>query len=288
MPPLEQDIPNSVCVKEGKLPCEESTFTKDDLQSRRQLAEGVGLFETAAGADICSCVQSPDIALKLCIECNALHNVSCTSLKECVVQSHCILSPDLTNTMIEEMMPIFSPGGSREDASPPLAGCSTAASPLVICDDSSQLPKPFPYHHCCDLTQLDPKVLCLTCGVFHSGSCREKDLCQKNHKFKPLGVCSCGSTCTRKPLVLCRYCGSEYCLQCWFRNPLTCSCGQTFDQSPVWVFALTRRSPCLKPAVRKSKTVDHKFRCCLDTVPSFILMCTRITRLLSDHVCWHY
>lgn len=233
MPPLEQDVPSSVCGQEGKLPCEESTFTKDDLQSRSQLAEGAGLFEAAAGADVCSCVQSPDIALKRCLVCNALHSVSSGSLKECVVQRHCTVSPDLTNATIEEMMPIFSQGGSREDASPPLAGCGTAASPLVICDDSSQLPKPFPFHHCCDLAQLDPKVLCLTCGVFHSGSCSEKDVCQKKHTFKPLGVCSCGSTCTRNPLVLCRYCGSEYCLQCWFRNPVTCSCGQTFDQTPV-------------------------------------------------------
>lgn len=158
MPPLEQDFPNSVCVKEGKLPCEESTFNKDDSQSRSQQLGG---------------------------------------------------------------------------ASPPLAGGSTAASPLVICDDSSQSPKAIPYHHCCDLSQLNPQVLCVTCGVFHSSSCREKDLCQTNHEFKPLGVCSCGSTCTRKPLILCRYCGSEYCQYCWYRNPLVCTCGQTFDQSPV-------------------------------------------------------
>lgn len=159
-PPEQQDSPTSVCVKEGRLPCEESPFAKDDPQARSQ----------QVGA-----------------------------------------------------------------ASAPLAGCgSAAASPLAVCDDASQSPKPMPFHQCCDLAQLDPQVLCLTCGVFHAAACREKDLCQKTHKCKPLGVCcSCGSTCTRKPLVLCRYCGSEYCRNCWYRNPLACTCGQTFDQSPV-------------------------------------------------------
>lgn len=234
MPPLEQDVPNSVCVKEGQLPCEESTLDRDDSPSRSQRADRGGLCKTGAGASVCSCVRSPEISLKLCTECSALHNVSCTLFKECIGQSHYIVSPDLTKETTEKLAAIFSQGGSRGGAAPPLAGCSTAASPLFRCDDSGQSPKPIPFHRCCDLAQLDPQVLCLTCRVFHSGSCREKDLCQKTHQSKPLGVCSCGrSTCPRKPLVLCRYCGNEYCRDCWYRNPLVCTCGQTFEQSPV-------------------------------------------------------
>lgn len=231
--PLEQDVPHPGCVKEGKLPCEESPFSQDDSQPRSQQAERAALGKTVAGADICSCVQSPDVSLKLCNDCNALHSVSCAVLQECVGHSHYAVSPDLTDQTMEELTAVFSKGGSRRGASPPLVRCSTAASPLVSCDDLSQPAKPFPYHHCCDPAQLDPQLLCLTCEVFHSGSCREKNLCQKNHNVKLLGLCSCGSTCTRKPMVLCRYCGQEYCRHCWYRDPLSCSCGQTFDQSPV-------------------------------------------------------
>lgn len=233
MPPLEQDAPKSVCVKEGKRPCEESAFLKDDSLSRSQQGEGAALRRTVAGADVCSCVQSPDISLTCCLECNALHTVSCTLLEECTAQRHHTVSPDLTNKTIEELTGVFSKGGSRGATAPPLVGDSAAPSPLAVCDDSSQSPKPMAYHHCCDPAQLDPQVLCLTCEVFHSASCRQKDLCQTNHQFKTLGVCSCGSACTRKPLVLCRYCGKEYCRHCWYRNPLACTCGQTFDQSPV-------------------------------------------------------
>lgn len=226
MAPLEQDLPHPACLKEGKPPCEESTFNKEQ-EPRSQQAEPAGPCKTVAEANVCSCVQSPDVSLQLCIDCNAWHSVSC------VEQSQCAVSPGLTDATIEELTAAFSQGGSRGAAAPPLAGCSTAASPLITCDDSSQPRKPIPYHHCCDPAQPDPQVLCLTCGVFHSGSCREKNLCQKNHQVKPLGVCSCGSTCTRKPMVLCRYCAQEYCRHCWYRNPLACSCGQTFDQSPV-------------------------------------------------------
>lgn len=215
-------MPNSACGKDCKVPCEDSASNKDDSQSRSQQAEGPGLCGTVAGANICSCAQSPDIAAKLCIECNALHGASSSLLTECSALSHYTVSPDLPNKTIEGLTAEFSQAGTTR--------CDTAAS---LCDDASWSPKPIPYHHCCDLAQLDPRVLCLTCGVFHSGSCREKDFCRKNHKFKPLGVCLCGKTCKRQPLVLCRYCGREYCRLCWYRNPLTCTCGQTFDQSPV-------------------------------------------------------
>lgn len=257
MSPQEQDIPNSACAKEGKLPCEESAFNKDP-QPQSQQAGPVGLSKSLAEADnLCSCLQSPDISLKLCIQCSTLHNVSCALLQNCIMQDHYIELPDPDDLMTAT----FSQGGSGGGAS----CCTAAASPSVIHDNSASmglLPKPNCYHHCCNLAQLDPQVLCLTCGFFHSSSCKEIDLCQKHHKLKLLGVCSCGLTCDRTPLVLCRYCGNEYCRQCWYRSPVMCTCGQTFDQSPVWFFfkfrlesvALSRRGSCLKPAMRKTKS----------------------------------
>lgn len=248
MSPLEQDVTNAVRVKDGKLPCEEATFNKDDPQSQSQQVEPVGLCKNVAEAEnLCSCLQSSDIFLKHCIPCNTLHNTSCTLLQDCIVQGHYVALPDATtNHTIDESNTAFPPGACRGGASPALAGCSAAASPLAICDDSnsiSQPPKPIPFHYCCDLSEIDLQVLCLSCGLFHSRSCREIDFCQKHHKFKLLGVCSCGRQCSRKPLVLCRYCGNEYCRQCWFRNPVACTCGQTFDQSPVWFFFLSSFFP---------------------------------------------
>lgn len=213
---LEHDAGNSARVKEGKLPCEESTFNKDDAQPQSQQVEPAGLGDIIAEANtFCSCLRSPEVSLKLCIECNALHNVSCALLQDCIVQSHCIVLPDPADQATEEL---------------------NAASPLAVGDDPTPIIQPLksiPFHLCCDLSQLDPQLLCLTCGVFHSRSCREIDLCQKRHQIKRLGVCPCGSTCSRKPLVLCHYCGNEYCRLCWFRNPVACTCGQTFNQSPV-------------------------------------------------------
>lgn len=209
---LEPDVANSARAKEGKRPREESAFTKDDGQSQSQQAEPAALGNSAAEADaFCTCLQSPEVSLKLCIECNTLHNVSCALLQDCIVQSHSIALP-----------------GPTDQSSEGSSAASPDASPAI-----RQPLKPMPFHYCCDLSQLDPQLLCLTCGVFHSCSCREIDLCQSLHQVKRLGVCACGSTCSRKPLVLCHYCGSEYCLPCWFRSPVICACGQTFDQSPV-------------------------------------------------------
>uniref|UniRef100_A0A3B5KM50 Spermatogenesis-associated protein 2 PUB-like domain-containing protein n=1 Tax=Takifugu rubripes TaxID=31033 RepID=A0A3B5KM50_TAKRU len=213
---LEQDVANSARVKEGKPPREESTFSKDDAQSQSQQVEPAGFGESLAEAHaFCSCLQSPEVSLKLCIECNTLHDVACALLQDCIVQSHCIALPDPTDRATAQ---------------------SNAAAPAAGGDDSAPISpplKPTPFHHCCDLSQLDPQLLCLTCGVFHSRSCRETDLCQKRHQIKRLGVCPCGSTCSRDPLVLCHYCGNEYCRPCWFRSPVVCTCGQTLNQSPV-------------------------------------------------------
>lgn len=125
---------------------------------------------------------------------------------------------------------------SGVSATPTLTSSTAAMSSLGLGDEynpkSIVLPlDPITYHECCDLAHLDPRSFCLTCRVFHSSSCRNMDQCQSHHTMKRLGVCSCGRPCSRKPLVLCRYCGNEYCRDCWYRSPVECSCGQTFDQS---------------------------------------------------------
>lgn len=147
---------------------------------------------------------------------------------------------DNATVRIEDPRAVSPQGGglraSGASASPTLTSSTTAMSSLGLCDKyspESVVPSrdPITYHDCCDLAHLDPRVFCSSCRVFHSSPCRNIDRCQSQHPIKWLGVCSCGRACSRNPLVLCRYCGNEYCTDCWYRSPVECSCGQTFDLS---------------------------------------------------------
>ncbi|XP_070828471.1 spermatogenesis associated 2-like [Chaetodon trifascialis] len=232
--PLEADTTrsSSASMKKDRRPCEESD--KADSQLRSSQVEAMGLCKSEAEANhFCSCLQSPHLCVKLCIQCNAMHDITCALLQQCYRASHHLV---LHDSMAEELRAV-SPQErglrvSGRSASPVPA--TAALSSLGLDDDPKSIITsihPITYHECCDLAQLDPQILCLSCSVFHSDSCREKDFCQIHHKIKPLGVCSCGRPCCRKPLVLCRYCGNEYCRDCWYRNPVVCICGKTFDQS---------------------------------------------------------
>ncbi|XP_029289038.1 spermatogenesis associated 2-like [Cottoperca gobio] len=236
--PLESDTSrsSSASMKQGRRPCEESRFDKADSQSCR--AEAIALGQSEAEANhLCSCLQSPRVCLKLCIECNTLHDIGCALLQHCNRQSHHMVYSDNTREEVKELRALSPQGGSlrvSDITASPTFNSSTAMSSLALCDEpKSIIPSlhPITYHDCCDLTHLDPQVLCLSCSVFHSGTCRGIEYCQEYHKIKQLGKCPCGKACSRTPLVLCRYCGNEYCNACWYRRPVVCTCGQTFDQS---------------------------------------------------------
>ncbi|TNN00972.1 hypothetical protein fugu_012218 [Takifugu bimaculatus] len=120
---LEQDVANPARVKEGKPPREESAFSKDDAQSQSQQVEPAGFGEGLAEAHaFCSCLQSPDVSLKLCIECNTLHDVACALLQDCIVQSHCIALPDPTDRATAQSNAAAPAAGGDDSApiSPPL------------------------------------------------------------------------------------------------------------------------------------------------------------------------
>lgn len=263
--PLEADTTrsSSASMKQDRRPCEESTFDKADSQSHSLQAEAMGLCKSEAEANsFCSCLQSPYLYVKLCIQCNTLHHFTCALLQQCNMESHRVVFADNMTERMEELRAALPlEGGLRvsgRSVSPVLS--NAAMSSLVLGDEpKSIIPSlhPITYHNCCDLAQPDPQVLCVSCSVFHSGSCRGLDFCQINHKTKPLGVCSCGTPCSRNPPVLCRYCGNEYCRDCWYRNPVVCKCGQTFDQSSSVWFVLEKcctneaqlaKSQCLKSA----------------------------------------
>lgn len=230
---------SSASMKQSKPSCEELPFKMADSQSHSLQVEAMGLCKSEAEANNpCSCLQSPHPYLELCIQCNALHDITCALLQSCHRKGHHMVSHGNMTEESKEMRAVSPQGGSPRvsglSASPTLTSSSAAMSSLMLYDDPKSINPslhPITYHDCCNLSQLDPQFLCHSCGVFHSSFCREIKVCQIRHKVKPLGVCSCGRTCSRDPLVLCRYCGNEYCNDCWYRNPVVCTCGQTFDQS---------------------------------------------------------
>lgn len=246
--------------RQGRHPCEESRFDKADLQSQAgslQL-EAMGLSKSETEVS-CSCLQSPHHYQSHCIECETWHSNTCALLEHCCSVEHSVVTSFSTAEEMKESGAVSTQSEilrvSDLRTSPSLTTSSAVMSSLSLCDKS--IIHPISYHDCCNLSQLDPEVLCYSCSVFHSLKCRNVDYCKVHHTIKQLRECVCGKPCSRKPLVLCRYCGNEYCTDCWYRNPVICKCGQTFDQSSsVWfVFeeyctneAQLAKSQCLNSA----------------------------------------
>ncbi|RVE72332.1 hypothetical protein OJAV_G00060810 [Oryzias javanicus] len=136
-------------------------------------------------------------------------DVSCAHLRKCPTRHSVDYGMERPNGSIERR-PADSPPGEDPEAPPP---------------------QRIHFHTCCDLPRPDPRVLCRSCNLFHSASCLDAVLCEGQHAVVPLGACSCGKESSRNPPVLCRYCGRDYCKDCWYRSPVTCVCGRTLDQS---------------------------------------------------------
>ncbi|XP_056271909.1 spermatogenesis associated 2-like [Pseudoliparis swirei] len=219
-PPAAPSIREHACV--SKLDC--------------QLTTPPGRCQSAASAGpLCECHHIALLCLRRCVDCDVTHDVACASFQRCRLAHHRIELPDSPAEEEREFRAPSPHGVSLRaaGASPTLSG-GDAMSSFALCDaPGAMMPPlhPIAYHGCCDLARPDPRALCVSCGVFHAGTCRDIAFCQSHHDLRPLGVCACGRECSRKPLVLCRYCGSEYCSDCWYRSPVACSCGQTFDQS---------------------------------------------------------
>ncbi|KAM9854090.1 spermatogenesis associated 2-like [Aulostomus maculatus] len=231
VPPLSRTSESlSASTRHGRCLGEEAMFDRANGQSCSPQAESMRVGKSRAEASLCICLQAPNLYPRQCLECNTLHDITCALLQHCSLQGHRVL--DIVET--EESAESRSLGAGALHSSPTLTSSSAAMTSILLLDDPKstvQTRHPISYHNCCDVTRLDPHLVCLSCSVFHSGSCSGMELCQTEHNIKKLGVCSCGRPCSRKPLTLCRYCGNEYCNDCWYRNPVICACGQTFDQS---------------------------------------------------------
>lgn len=235
MTPLESESTRSSSSAgrgQARRPYEESGFDQADAQSVSLQFGVMGLSRSVPETNhFCSCLQSSPLCPNHCTECNTLHHITCDLLQHCKMNNHSIVRSYIT----PEESEAASAQSECLDVGDMSAISLTSSTSLVPCDDPESLHPSLPpitYHDCCNLAQLDPQLLCRTCNVFHSRSCRDVDRCQsQHHEVQKLGVCLCGKTCPRNPLVLCRYCGKEYCRDCWYRNPVACICGQTFDQS---------------------------------------------------------
>ncbi|XP_056454399.1 spermatogenesis associated 2-like [Gadus chalcogrammus] len=230
----------SAATKQVASPDEDSqshNFDRSEVQPSIAMMPAFGLPQSEDSSPpspehVCGCVQLSSSHLKICLDCNTLHGLTCSSLQKCSSNQHILVRTYKNKEKSGKTRPpssqgLHEPGWCR----PPSRAKDEAAMSMLLCDTTDSIvktPQPITFHSCCDQT-LEPQYVCFTCKVFHSDSCREWLSCEQGHKTKPLQVCPCGMACPRTPIVLCRYCGTEYCTNCWYRNPVQCTCGETFD-----------------------------------------------------------
>lgn len=235
----------SVSTKQGRRSREGSkklAFDKADSELHSMNLQPMGICKSEVlpspeAKQICSC-ESDSPYFQQCSECNTLHDVTCAFSQNCLSKGHCVLVFDKITEGMKESRASPQSRSVRVGGVglSPTHSTTNSRLPLALCDDPDSMSRallpPITYHDCCDLAHPDPQLLCRDCWVFHTGTCRGLEFCQISHQLKPLQQCSdCRGPCLRNPLVLCRYCGSEYCSECWYRRPVECTCGQTFDQS---------------------------------------------------------
>ncbi|XP_053742092.1 spermatogenesis associated 2-like [Synchiropus splendidus] len=167
----------------------------------------------ALGEAACSCLQTP-VSLRECVDCGQLHDTRCAVLGRCASRGHLLLTPRRPTDPQTQQRPRECDPSTH----------SAALSSLTLSDA-----RPISFHSCCAAAGLEPRYMCASCRAFHCRPCPQLGLCLDQHQVQSLGSCGCGKTCSRRPLVLCVYCGAEYCSDCWYKDPLSCVCGRPLD-----------------------------------------------------------
>lgn len=185
--------------------------------------------EHDAQSMLCSCLQEKPLVLMHCTEYQIYHDYSCALFKQKNIHN-----VEYVKNIPEQFVQARVAGSQhRGNTSPTLTRSSAAFSTLDLHDKHesvSSIVSPISNHNCCDLID-DPQVLCFSCKFFHKDFCNEAKRCLRFHESKKLGTCS-QVECSKETVMLCKYCGSEYCRVCWYKDPIKCSsCGQTFDMS---------------------------------------------------------
>ncbi|XP_018606953.1 spermatogenesis associated 2-like isoform X2 [Scleropages formosus] len=138
-----------------------------------------------------TCIVKEALSLFFCHTCNLVHDVLC--VEACLQQHHELLELSVL-------------------------GVNFSSVHVML-------------HHCL-LKTLGLMWICQICKVLHTPACIEMERCQRfYHHTRMIGACSAKNDCSRPAHLLCRFCFLVYCKECWFRNPLVCSCGQSFCNS---------------------------------------------------------
>ncbi|XP_057204412.1 spermatogenesis associated 2-like [Triplophysa rosa] len=199
----------------------------------------------------CMCNSTADKFL-VCHSCQIIHDWSCENVKVCEALHHNL-----------QFTGVIQP--PQEVNAPKRHFCLTSESPEYVichtcniahdcrCTDYAQNciaqqhdvlyhqelremhNTPIKYHQCCIAKQPLPEIACLTCKAFHSSTCSDSWECSYKHKIHRLGT-KCVTCLSREIHTLCRYCFLLYCKACWYKDPMTCKCGNLFDSlncSPV-------------------------------------------------------
>lgn len=180
----------------------------------------------------CTCVTVTTGLFYTCTECQIYHRRNCPKLEPCQ-RNH--------NTNVEYVDEIpenfFTSGATvsehKGSLSPTLTRSSGALSSLTLQDkyeSYSSFNNHLDMHNCIEGPIHEPQLLCFTCQAFHTDYCNEAKNCLSSHQAKKLGFCSV-EKCSKPTQILCKYCGNEYCKDCWYVNPIKCRCGQTLDYS---------------------------------------------------------
>lgn len=185
----------------------------------------------------------------VCYDCQLIHDHSCSGIKNCNMLKHTIqptgrLQPPTGRLHAQRSHKCLLFGA------PVYVICHTCKySHDFLCQDGQNCIKeehyiqhtqevstsetpclPKPLHHCCDDSQSCPDFVCFTCEVFHTLKCADGWHCYQKHKIQELAT-TCVDCFSFKLFKLCRFCGTLYCKDCWFKSPLSCKCGKPFDLS---------------------------------------------------------
>ncbi|XP_065139515.1 spermatogenesis associated 2-like [Paramisgurnus dabryanus] len=192
------------------------------------------------------CMEKPTSdTFLVCRSCQLIHDHSCTSNKFCQLLQHFVQPTGRLLTVVNapERHTCLTP------EAPVYVICSTCNNAhdcictqvkncidnqhevkfLQVSGDSETHNTPMEFHHCCIANPLLlTKYACLTCKVFHGSFC--SDLCQYSptHKIHELRN-TCVICFHHDVSVLCRYCCHQYCRNCWLKNPMSCKCGNPFQ-----------------------------------------------------------
>ncbi|XP_036400124.1 spermatogenesis associated 2-like [Megalops cyprinoides] len=184
-------------------------------------------------SQLCHCFNTSALFNYKCEQCQMIHT-DCHILERCRMAGHstCLVSDTDPHEREGKASTTLQDGASFLEktksgkSNVSLPGASSCFTSTSLPAGASHRPEPFTLHKCAFALSALSELACHTCRVFHSLDCHDGRLCQKRHEVNRLGGCTAKQGCRNTPQILCWYCGTECCKDCWYRDPLYCVCGQ--------------------------------------------------------------